>query len=129
LAVRTNDRSGVASGKLLKKNLVGSASPCGHSAINQQAPRGSFPADNLWAGRTRQAANRDDIFPLLPSRQVTLRKSRARLLAHSSTAAEIAPARTFSGRDGGRPRPLYGGTSPRSASAAMTINVLPTPTQ
>ena len=75
------------------------------------------------------AANRLDNLPLLLSRQVTLRKSRARLLAHSRTDSEVAPARTFSGRDGGRPRPLYGGTSPRSASAAITFSVLLTPTQ
>jgi hypothetical protein len=104
-AVRTNCFRDVLSGKLLKKYFVGAASPFGHSTSNQQAANGSFPAANLCAGRTRQAANRDANFPLLPSRQVTLRKSRDRFWAHSSTVSEVAPGRTCSGRVGGRPRP------------------------
>ena len=115
-------------GRLLKKNLVGAASSSGHCTTSQHAAKGSFPADNLCAGRTRQAANRDDHFPLLPSRHVTLRKSRARPCAHSKTDADGAPACTFSGRDGGRPRPVHGGTSPKSASAAITFKVLSMPT-
>src|SRR5262249_42747603 len=128
-AVRTNCSSVVGAGRLLKKYLVGSASPAGHSAISQQRASGSWPALSRCAGRTCQAANRLTNLPLVPSRHVTRRNSLARAIAHCFTAGAWAPGRTFSGREGGRPVPRYGGTLPKLASAATTLSVLLIPTQ
>src|SRR5262249_17390483 len=82
---------------------------------------GSRPAASLCAGRTRQAAKRPVSLPLLPSRQVTRRKPGACATAHATTESEAAPGRTLAGREGGRPPPPEGGTSPRSPSAARAL--------
>ncbi len=114
---------------MLKKYFAGWAASAGHSASSQHGARGTFPADNWWAGRPRQAANRPVIFPFDPSRHVTDRKAPARPSAHALTVGEVAPARTPVGRVGGRPRPEWGGTGPRSASAAITLIAESMPTQ
>lgn len=103
MAVATNRFRLVPVGKLLKKYSAGWAAPAGHSASDRQAASGTFPADNLWAGRTRQAANQPVTLPFDPSRPVTERNASARASAHSLTLGEVAPpARPPVGSAGGR---------------------------
>ena len=115
----------VSAGRLLKAYLI---LPSACSSISSQI--GSAPAHcpvaQPWPGQTRSQANRPDIFPLVPSRQVTFRRgvraaSSFRLTGRGEPSARRGRVR---GRPPGR-RPSA--RSHRGSSVKTTISSV-TPT-
>src|SRR5437899_8876469 len=115
-------------GRVDSQYLIGAASLRGHSMSSHSSGRGVGRPSSRCAGRTRTAAKRERIAPLVPWRQVTVRQARA--------GSCWAKARTLSGRCrpvrrtsvGGRPCPRYfgGGSGARPGAHTVVSVLMPT---
>src|ERR1035438_4202918 len=74
-AVLTRSLICVLAGNVDSQYFVGSTSFFGHSISSHSSSRGRCRRSSRCAGHTRTAAKRELIFPLVPSRQHTVRQA------------------------------------------------------